>query len=395
MKYKVLILNDGSDYKNWGIIACIDGLKIIFKNFKTDTISHYEMHKRYINTPKFFGYRWFSDENPIFNKIFNNYNILPKTSNEIDEVSRLWREGKGGKGAKSLIRKIQYFKPDLVVFNAEGSTYKNNIGSIKGLFVLHYISTFYPEIKTAFINGSVTITSVDNTLGGIIRKTFSKINFVSVREIFSFENLIEYYPELSNTRLILDSAFLNPKIHHSKKVDRFLESYSINSFGAFSLSMLPFGSIELLKQFLFSLFSDKEKVILLAKDVEDIQRIKPLLDYSSKFILVPDSFDYQDIEYLLSKCDLLVSGRYHHLIFAIKNRCPILPLNTSSHKIKGLVRSIFKNPLIIDITDLERYSKKNLQDLVKLKLVLEEEEINEIQSIISKSYSEWLDPLFP
>ena len=44
---KLLIINDGSDYSNWGIQACIDGLKSHFKIIfnKVDTIKHILIHQ--------------------------------------------------------------------------------------------------------------------------------------------------------------------------------------------------------------------------------------------------------------------------------------------------------------------------------------------------------------
>ena len=44
---KLLIINDGSDYSNWGIQACIDGLSSHFIKFfnKVDTVKHIIIHQ--------------------------------------------------------------------------------------------------------------------------------------------------------------------------------------------------------------------------------------------------------------------------------------------------------------------------------------------------------------
>ena len=47
---KILILNDGSNYENWGIKACIDGLLKILnsgdENFIIEGLPHSYMHRK-------------------------------------------------------------------------------------------------------------------------------------------------------------------------------------------------------------------------------------------------------------------------------------------------------------------------------------------------------------
>ena len=44
---RVLILNDGSDYENWGIQACIDGIKHILGDCTIDSVKHANLHQKY------------------------------------------------------------------------------------------------------------------------------------------------------------------------------------------------------------------------------------------------------------------------------------------------------------------------------------------------------------
>ena len=386
---KILVLNDGSEYQNWGIVACIDGLRQIFINNDCEFVSHHEMHRRYNFGPKWLGYEFFANENILFNKLFHSYNLLPRTANDLDSVVDAWQSGEGGKGAKIMVQKIINFKPDLIVFNAEGSTYKNNIGAIKGLSILYFVQKYHPEIKTAFINGSVTITSVDNTLGGIVRKVFLRNTFNFIREDYSYRNLLENYPLVNNCQIVLDSAFVNPMIENSQKVDTWLKKMNITSFAAFSLSMLPIGNTKMIASFLDKVFTNYDVVLLLARDVEDLSRIK-FLQGHGKYKMIPSEWSYMDIEYLLQKCSLLMSGRYHHLIFGLKNQCSVIPVNTSSHKIKGLIYSLFGDSDVVDITDVERYTESEINEFVYNPFKLEGHQVEEIKDSIIKEYNKWL-----
>ena len=58
---RLLIINDGSDYSNWGIQACIDGLKSHFKIIfnKVDTIKHILIHQILERDVRVFGKKFF------------------------------------------------------------------------------------------------------------------------------------------------------------------------------------------------------------------------------------------------------------------------------------------------------------------------------------------------
>ena len=61
---------------------------------------------------------------------------IPLTSDQYDLYCDLWNKGKGGKFSNVVIEKI--LKSDLVLYNAEGSTYRNNYGSLAGLFIIYF-----------------------------------------------------------------------------------------------------------------------------------------------------------------------------------------------------------------------------------------------------------------
>lgn len=351
---KILILNDGSKYQNWGIKACIDGLREILKDViddnEVDTLSHGFMHKIFFFEPKFFGIKIFNDNSRVANRIIPKFHVLPKIADEFEYISELWLSGHGGVGANIFLEKIK--EVDVVIFNAEGSTYKNNIGAIKGLFMLWLAKTKFNK-KSLFVNGSVTLTNVDPILPAMIRKVFTEIDFISVREPYSFNNIINFYPELKDKILMFpDSVFaLDVKSTQSSVFEILPKKYFV-----FSRSMLPMDfNINENKSSVIYLIKSLKKIIpdvvFLAKDSED-QVLKEIAEKTDG-IFIGQEFSYQDIFTIFKNASFLISGRYHHLIFATKVGCPIIPMITSSHKIHGL-SVLFDNisPSVVDPTDL-------------------------------------------
>lgn len=358
---KLLILNDGINYENWGIKACIDGLKSLFneaiEHVEIEGLPHSYMHKKYSWEPKLLGKNILNEKSRIAPRILNEFHILPVVADEFDYVADLWEQGKGGPGADHFIKTITH--KDVIVFNAEGSTYRNNIGALKGLFMLWYAKN--RANKTCyFMNGSVTLTLVDATLPAMIQKTFNSIDGVAVREPYSARNIKAFYPEIK-LQVIPDSVFALDLIGQAS-LSRLNFNFPREPFFCFSLSMLPMDFRRTLdKSKLVILINRLKKIvpnaILLAKDVED-QVITDVCRLTNSQFVGPE-YSYQEISYILSKAKFLFSGRYHHLIFATKVGCPVIPMASSSHKIHGLA-DLFGGlmPTPIDPTNLKVESDK-------------------------------------
>lgn len=356
-KKRILILNDGSAYENWGIKACIDGLKNILKKtcpeYEIDGIPHSYMHKKYFCEPTLFGRKIFNDNSRIAKRILKDFHLLPRVADEYEYIAELWLSGNGGVGANDFIEKIQ--KYDVLIFNAEGSTYRDNIGAMKGLFMLWLAKTKFRK-KSYFLNGSVTLTLVDSILPAMIRKVFSTIDGAAVRESYSQKNIYNFYPELSNIQMFPDSVYSLDfdKSRLTGKVKRL--GFIDKDFFCFSLSMLPMdykrsGEISSLVYIIKELKKIVPNAVLLAKDVED-QILKDVTKYTATHF-VGANFDFKDVMSILSKAKFLFSGRYHHLIFATKVGCPCIPMASSSHKIHGLSK-LFEGlmPDPVDATDI-------------------------------------------
>ena len=356
-KKKILVLNDGGKFSNWGIHAATDGIINILRenieNVEFSFLSHWLLHKQYTFDPSIFGKKLFNRNSRIASRIFGSFIEVPRVVDEFDFIADKWLAHDTAKGSVEILKLIE--NADVVVFNAEGSTYRNNRSAMRALFLL-WLSSAKLNKPSFFLNGSVTITSMDPIIPGFIKKTFSQIEGISVREPESYDNLIDKFPILSQkVKMIPDSAFSVEveKLEPSKRVQKLnLEK----DFFCFSTSMLPIDYIKTKdKSAIYHLLKQIQKVVpnlfIFAKDIED-QFLKSLAkDFNATFI--GTQYTYEDVLYIFSKSKFLFSGRYHHIIFATKVGCPVIPMDTTSHKIIGLAR-LFPNlmPKPIDPTNL-------------------------------------------
>lgn len=356
MAAKILTLNDGSLCQNWGLQACTEGLIYIIKQENSDAdliqFDHAYMHRRYSFEPRFYGgKKIFAYNSRIAKKYFPVFHVLPRVADEFNYIADLWLQGKGGRGADEFLEKTG--RADAVVFNAEGSTYRDdNICALKGLFMLWLAKTKLDK-RALFLNGSVTLTRVDATLPAMVKKVFDAIDMAAVREPDSYQNILEYYPELEGKIcMVPDSTYALDLERQTLEDCKFPD----RNFFALSLSMLPVDfrrtkNTSSLVHMIKELKKIVPNAVLLGKDKED-QILNEVARLTGSFFVGP-SYGYQSILNILKRADFIVSGRYHNAIFATKVGCPVIPLHTSSQKIYGLA-SLFKGlmPKPIDPTDL-------------------------------------------
>jgi len=362
MGTKILILNDGTHCQNWGLQACTEGLLQIIAQENIDAdfmqFDHAYMHRRYSFEPRFFGgKKLFAYNSRVAKKYFPLFHVLPRVADEFEYTADLWLKGEGGLGADEFLEKAS--RADVIIFNAEGSTYRdNNICALKGLFMLWLAKTKLSK-RSLFLNGSVTLTKVDATLPAMVKKVFSAIDMAAVREPDSYQNIIEYYPVLEDKiRMVPDSTYALELEQRNLGDCQFLDQ----DFFALSLSMLP---VDFLRtkgsSSLVHMIQELKKIVpnavLLGKDKED-QILKEVAQITGASF-VGSSYDYQSVLNILKHAKFIVSGRYHNAIFATKVGCPVIPLHTSSQKIFGLA-SLFSGTMLepIDPTDLWNEGKR-------------------------------------
>jgi polysaccharide pyruvyl transferase WcaK-like protein len=267
----------------------------------------------------------------------------PSVADEFDEVGTEWLSGAPQAATAGLIEKIR--AADIVVFHAEGTTYRVNRSAIRCLFALWFARQRLGT-PALFVNGSVTLGPVDPVLPAMVAKTFRAIDGVTVREPCSLRHVRECVPDV-DVRLVPDSVFTieRDEARRWEEIDPALRNrLGDTPFFCMSLSMLAgmqagymrhgaAGSslaelIRRLKQFV-------PQAVLMARDGMD-QSIARGLAQATGAVLLGPQYEFRDVLALLRRARMLISGRYHHLILGAIAGCPAVPLSTSSHKIDGL-----------------------------------------------------------
>lgn len=337
----ITILNYSDNTRNFGLNSCSINLLNIFKyKHSTDIVYSYEIHsERFLDTNVENGkkIRLSSLAKSLNLTKQLPYNLrIPKKADDYNDFVEIWNNGKGGIRSKKIIKKLK--NTEVLLFNAEGSCYRNNFGSLSGLFLLYYFKSLFPERKAFFVNGSITISSIDDYYTGIFKRLNECGVKFFVREPLSGRQL--HSINIDN-QTIPDTAFINT----SKKNYEAKE----NNIIAVSNSMLSVNK-ELYVQLLEDIcLKYKAKVISIAIDPHDVY----LNEINSPFFSALDINNFNEAEKIIARSCLMISGRYHHLIFAIKQSIPIIPLNTTSHKIKGLLELINYSGKVYDPTNLK------------------------------------------
>lgn len=331
---KVLIVNDGTFTSNWGLQASTTALSSIFRKlgYDIDTVTHAELHKQYQFEFQVYGKPFFNQQSRILQKLSPLHLKIPQTADEFSLFLDLWSQGQGGSFSQSLISKIR--ESDLVVFNAEGSTYRKNHGALTGLFLLFLAKKLFNK-PSFFVNGSFTLSAVDNVLQGIATLLFnSGIPFL-VREPYSQRALISIGVE---STVVPDSVFLYAQDDYNKPAD--------DSYFCVSKSMLPmckYATIEQDPFFQIICKITKETGLnpfFLARDPEDQMILKYKQYLPNCDSIGPKCDSFTQVQAAISHSSFLLSGRYHHLIFGLNSFTNVCPLSSSSHKIEGLVQLV-------------------------------------------------------
>jgi hypothetical protein len=350
---KILLLNDTTDHDNWGSVANAEWLKAIIQDTMpgvtiNSVLSHWTTD-RFYQLPWWLGSGIENRKRKIISHFSKPFSFLPVVADDFERVADEWCAGKGGPFALEYISKLD--QSDAVVFNAEGSTYKNNVSAVRCLFAIWLTVTRFKK-PAFFTNGSVTLTYVLPVLNAMVQRAFRDITGVSVREPCSLENVQRWVPDVK-VAMYPDSVFysaIRDKTINSS--DAFLSRLENKKYFCFSLSMLNsritgYKEAGIEKTALYDLIKSLQKLVpnavLMAKDRMDQSIIKDLAQSTGSLFFGPEHH-YTTLVPLFQNAQFMISGRYHHLIMAAISGCPAIPLRTTSHKIDGLCRLLY--PLI-------------------------------------------------
>ena len=228
----ILLLNDCRDQENFGASVLVDGLlEILSRRLPSTTIvpipSHWLIDGRH-------GLGAFWGEGVGMTQPKASF---PEVADQFETVADEWLSGGGGPGAPEFLVRLR--SADLVVLNGEGSLYRDNLSAIRELF-LAWLSKERLGIPTVFVNGMVHLTDVMPILPAMVRKTFSVLDAVAVRESCSLRNLEQYAPGIS-ALLVPDSAFatLPAAARHTPAVHQVLEMVGGSPFFCFDPGAMP------------------------------------------------------------------------------------------------------------------------------------------------------------
>ena len=226
---------------------------------------------------------------------------------------------------------------DVVVLNGEGSLYRDNLSAIRELF-LAWLAKERLGIPTVFLNGMVHLSGVMPVLPAMVRKTFSVLDAIAVREPCSLRNLEEYVPDV-HAALIPDSAFaIRPDAaRDTESVQEVLARLQGSAFFCFDPGAMPVDHTPTRRSALFELIVRLKGLVgqaVLVSSAPADEYIKTVAD-ETQSVYVDTLADYQEFMALVQRAEFLVSGRYHNPILAAIVGCPSIALASSSHKVHG------------------------------------------------------------
>jgi Polysaccharide pyruvyl transferase len=327
---RVVLLNDCRDQVNFGAGALVDGLLVILgRCLPGATVvpipSHWLLSLNVDRGVFVDDGRGLTQPGPTF----------PAVADQFETVATEWTEGHGGDGAQEFLARFE--GADLVVLNGEGSLYRTNPSAIRELF-LAWFARERLGIPTVFINGMVHLTHVVPVLPAMVRKTFSVLDAVTVREPCSLRNLRQYAPEVDAV-VVPDSAFVFTAEDASSTptVRSVKAQIGDTPYFCFDPGPMPMdhrsSNQSGLHQMLIRLMSVAPRAVLVSSGPADSYVREVAADTGS--IYVDSLRDYREYMALVADAQFVASGRYHNPILAAIVGCPSITFASANHKVHG------------------------------------------------------------
>lgn len=229
----------------------------------------------------------------------------------------------------------------------------------------------YLKIKVAYYSRSFGPFDCKNIWAKIYTKysirILKRFNYLSIRDEKSMaiaENLgIKYYPSI-------DSAFLDcidveipeeiSKIINGKKYAVFVPNSLIwhPAYKKIKQEKIDAFYISIVNEFLAK--NNYDIIVMLPQlfnnsmnsDEDYFNKIKYLSKYEDMLYVVPEIYSSDIQQKIISKSSLVVSARYHSIIFAINNNVPFIALSYE-HKINGMLQMLNKKDYMVNIENID------------------------------------------
>ena len=344
----ILLLNDCRDQVNYGAEALMEGL---LHTFRAAIPKH---------TLRFIPSHWLIDSQFGFSAFHNGSSLVqpraiwPEVADQFDAIADEWLAGRGGPGVEAYMRKMK--DVDLLVLNGEGSMYRTNLSAIRELFIAWLAKTRL-GIPSVFINGLVHLTAVVPVLPAMMRKTFSVLDAVAVRDPYSLRNVQEFMPDIP-VRLIPDSALALPVEldEPSADVKALFTALGTKPFFCFEPGPMPIDYRFRQRSSLYRLITELKELVPTAVLVASAPAEGAMLQRlaaDTNSIYLPQQPSYRDLMAVLARTRFLLSGRNHNPVVGALVGCPTISIASTSHKVHGICELLgFDAPY--DGTDLWR-----------------------------------------
>ncbi|MGH8984779.1 MAG: polysaccharide pyruvyl transferase family protein [Acidimicrobiia bacterium] len=326
----LVLLNDCRDQVNFGARVLMDGLvAILSRSMPNATMIPIPSH-------------WLMDTSSGFGAFQNDGEGLrqpqatfPTVADQFETIADEWMEGRGGRDAREFLTRLE--GADLVVLNGEGSVYRTNLSAIRELF-LAWLSKERLRIPTIFVNGTLHLTDVVPVLPAMVRKTFSILDAVAVREAWSVRNLRRYAPDV-DAQLFPDSAFVftTDDARETPAVQAVREQIGESPFFCFDPGAMPMDHRSPEQSALYEMISMLKRVTSRAVFVASAPADGYIREIARETgsVYVDTIADYREYMALVANAQFVVSGRYHNPILAAIMTCPSITFGSANHKVHG------------------------------------------------------------
>ncbi len=356
---KVLLFNDTRIEKNPGCHATVNSLinfiKINIDNAIITTIPVGAEYSKF-NIPNIYK----KQGNRFLTKLYDRIEILNNSKNIPRIVNiNIWKKIALNNFSTDIKNKI--ISSDLVVINMEGTIHHNKISALTLLGMAYYSKSLGK--KVAMVNGSYQAMDIKLT-----KLALKNIDFIAAREPISYNYLKKY---VKNVFLMPDLAFkasINNRINNCvfNEKNKCLYTPGVLSVNPEQNKELSINSIKMhitkIKDLgyipYFLMIEPNEADIANELDKMGVEIIS---SYDK-------NIDYKNIGTLISKFELLITGRYHIAIFGLMSKVKTLLLPSNTKKIEGLLELINGQDLFINI---ELNNLKNKIDNLNMNKITE------------------------
>ena len=210
---------------------------------------------------------------------------------------------------------------DIIIINGEGSLHHHPLANTKWFPII--LKKIPKNKKAVLIN---TVWQEMNKIGDDI-KLLDKLDLISVRDSYSYNDLVSIYPKKEKIIITPDILFATKiddkmvKIGYGDTVHHRLREFLKRRTIFFPLNYIHKGTYRNIKQ-----------------------------------ITMPTLYTHQ---MWLKSLELYITGRFHGVCLAAMANTPFLALSSNSHKIEGILKDMNCSELLINSTD-EIESKKEI-----------------------------------